>query len=204
MYEWLGGSIDLPRLESITGRPITAEKTASGHASFSMELPPTGFNLSSRPFPSHNYYHGSTHRSKADLMVMAQLVRATGAETIIVDIDHPDEVMAMKLAREGFECAREVGYDPKQITVKIRGKTFSVEDLFKDAHQRQAATEMRAEASKSARGDPAKEQKLLKDEMEAARATTAAAKAAAAPATVAPPPAATSPEPTTTIGGGKP
>lgn len=112
-----------PGLTALSGKKITV--TADGQGlGFSMDFP--------RPIFDPGYYTSSQHNTKGDLLSMAELVKATGAESIIGTITCDNPKMARRLAQEAYEAALEVGFDEKKITIYMNGQEMTAETLFQD------------------------------------------------------------------------
>ncbi len=112
-------------LETQSGIPIAVGQDANGQLTFNIKFPAAWWH--------RGYYTDAKHNSKADLLFQAALVRGTGAETIVTNIQHSNETVAKQLAREAFEAAREIGYERKEITIKLNGAVIEEKDLFTES-----------------------------------------------------------------------
>jgi len=149
--------------KSLTGQSISAQKTASGAYTFSIQYPSTMWS---------RYYSHRSNRSKVDALVMANLLKLSGEENPVVRVDgfQKNPAIALKLARDLYEAAREVGYPEKNITVIINGKKQTVDELFKDAPSRRAEMETRIKGGEET--PSASDQAIMKQEMDAYRKTS--------------------------------
>jgi len=112
-----------PGLTALSGKKITV--TADGQGlGFSMDFP--------RPIFDPGYYTSSQHNTKGDLLSMAELVKATGAKSIIGTITCDNPKMARRLAQEAYEAALEAGFDKDKITISMNGQEMTAETLFQD------------------------------------------------------------------------
>ncbi|MDF1684142.1 MAG: hypothetical protein P1U36_05750 [Legionellaceae bacterium] len=110
-----------PGLTALSGKKITV--TADGQGlGFHMDFP--------RPIFDPGYYTSAQHNTKADLVCMAELVKATGAKTVTATITCHNPKMAQRLAQEAFEAALEVGFDEEKITVLMNGQKMTKETLY--------------------------------------------------------------------------
>ncbi len=181
----LGFSTPASRIETALGTPIKAEKTADGGYTFSIEMPGKSW------LPG--YHHSPNDNPSLEFKVLAELLRATGSEKAVVNVNCANDKMAMNLARKAFAECRKAGFEEKNITVKINGRVFKAGDvndkeagLFKGHEQRKASTETRAAIANKTR-DQTQDQAGFKKEMDSVRAEGQAAAAAAAAAAVVPP-----------------
>ena len=111
-----------PGLLSLSGQSINV--TANGQGlGFALDFP--------RPIFSPGFYTNSAHNTKADLVCLAELVRASGSETIITSVTCKNDERALKLAQEAYEAALEVGFPDDKITINVNGKAMSHDDLYK-------------------------------------------------------------------------
>ncbi|WP_133130297.1 hypothetical protein [Legionella yabuuchiae] len=128
---------DLPVLETQTGLNINKH----GNGEFSIQMP--------RPLFSTAYHRGWNSKMKEDLQSLALMVRASGYDTITMDIDHPDPERCMKLAAEAYEACRKSGFESKNITLKINGVEKKIDEVFKGRNDRYKAIEERAQFLKT-------------------------------------------------------
>lgn len=103
---------------------IVSKNGKTQQLTFSVKFPPL--------FMQRSFYTDPKHHSQATLLFQAALVRYTGAETILTNINHTNQKMATQLAREAFVAAQKVGYQPDEITIQINGKPIKREDLFEE------------------------------------------------------------------------
>lgn len=128
------------RLETATGKKIHYDN-ASG--SISMQMPNRYF--------SPLYYRGGRNRLQADLMTMAQFVKAEGNNAIIMSLTHSDKEHGMLLAREAYTACRNAGFDTSNISINLNGEKIDVNKLFEQApSSRQAAEASATQFKKSA------------------------------------------------------
>ena len=168
---------DLKTIKTVTGLPVTN----SGDGTFSIKLPNRIFGV--------GYYMSGHNNSKADLMTIAQAVKASGYSKITMTFKHPDKDHAMEGARKFYEACRETGFDDKNITIQvnINGeiKKMTSSELFADCPSRLRATE--ATAAKNAKTWADTENGLSETHsLESYKSTLSNGRAAAAAATAAP------------------
>jgi hypothetical protein len=122
-------------LASMSGRSIKATKVENGLA-FGMNFPRFG----SHPYSDSKYYTSEQHNTKADLLCMAELVRATGSKTIEINLNHRNPDIAKQLARQAYAACQEAGFSPidnseegkkkpQEITIILNGQPVPLEDL---------------------------------------------------------------------------
>ena len=157
------------KTKSVTGNVITVENTPNGR-SFKMDIPNSFFNFTG-PW---RYHSSPKHLSKVDWLLIASMLKASGAKSAVVNVDgfSGDQALGMKMLREGYEAAREVGFPEDKITVNFNGKKLTHEELFKELNTKQA-TEARADVAARARATPAIDQGKMKSEMNALRSNLA-------------------------------
>jgi hypothetical protein len=178
-----------PGLTALSGKKITVTANDQG-LGFALNFP--------APILDPNYWSSSEHNTKADLVCLAELVKATGAKTITTTIKSgmfPNPERELMLAQEAWEAALEVGFEEDKITIKMGNKTFTKEnlkDLYEDldkqsgketgkhagkqerakSFQETAANARADAATKSAKNAPKEieqQQKVFKDAMAAGR-----------------------------------
>lgn len=113
-------------LVSVSGQSIIASK-AGDNLQFSMLFPDA--------FLSRGYYTNSKHNTKADLLCLAELIKASKAKTIVANIRHDNPELAQHLAREAFEACREAGYEPDQISITVNGAPKTHAEISKEMVQ---------------------------------------------------------------------
>ena len=105
---------NLPVITSITGRKI--EKNQDN--SFSMDLPNRFFSL-----PQNIGYHSSYRTAReADLMSMAQAVKACGYDSIEMDVSGVKPEQAQKLIMASYAACRKSGFPADKISIKYNGQ----------------------------------------------------------------------------------
>lgn len=122
---------DLPVITSITGRKI--EKMSDN--TFSMNLP-NRFFASPKDWGYHSSYRTAR---EADLMSMAQAVKACGYESIEMDVSGVKPEKAKKLIMDSYAACLKSGFPADKITIKYNGKDMipldnkemKVEDFIK-------------------------------------------------------------------------
>ena len=152
---------DIPTLETVTGRKVHVDKD---NKTFHIEFPRRAWALLS-PLnrEGKKYYNSADDLMAQDILSVVGAVRATGANSINLNAEHPNQETALEIARKGFEQSRYVGFDEKKIKVTVNGKVMTVDELFKDAPQlkqnidAQAATAAKERAEIRARSEPKKE-----------------------------------------------
>lgn len=174
------------RLETALGTPIQVKENPDHSYTFSIEMP----GQSWRP----GYHHSPNDNPSREFKTLAELLRASGSETAVVDVNCANEKMALNLARKAFAACRESGFEEKDITVKINGKVFKSCDAGKDepnlfegaAAQRKVAIDARADAAKGGWDPTASQGTGLKAEMAKIRAPAAPTEAPTEAPTAAP------------------
>ena len=142
-----------PGLTSLSGQKITPTVSGQGELGFKIDFPAPIFD----PF----YYTSGEHNTKADLVCMAELVKATGAKGITTTISSgwlSNPKREHRLAQEAWEAALEAGFDEDKITIVFGGKIITKEnitELYQDIDKqtgkdtgKHAAKQQRAQASK--------------------------------------------------------
>ena len=129
---------DMKVISSITGRKITN----NGNGSFQMDFPHHFF----RP----DYYSSANNNTKQDLMSLVGAVRATGSDTIILDIENPTEKHGLEVLRQAYEAALETGFTEKNITLNLNGKKMTPGELFADCRDRPRIAAGKAAKTKEA------------------------------------------------------
>lgn len=109
---------------------------------FSITLPrrTPGFGLTADPLRGLTsflttgnflYYHSMEDHVKADLMEIADRIKAGGFKGITMNVRHSDTNHAKFLAKKAYEACIESGFDPKNITIKINGVKQSLDYVAK-------------------------------------------------------------------------
>jgi len=106
-------------ITTITGKEITKNPDGSYTAKFGMRL----FNM--------GYYSDFRQNVLTEHINIAQGVRASGHDTIIMELDY-DDPFANETAKLAYEACIESGFPANGITIKIRGVEKKVEEIFKD------------------------------------------------------------------------
>lgn len=133
---------DFKTLKSVTGADITQPEPGTFTVNFSKT---NNFN-----FDSIGSLGGLTTTSKADLVNIAEGVRASGYDQITTNIKFPmDQDRAMELGRQAYEAALIAGFnpvaaeDPKDptktipyITITVNGEEKKPEELFANQQDR--------------------------------------------------------------------
>ncbi|NCT56275.1 MAG: hypothetical protein GW760_00975 [Legionella sp.] len=112
-----------PGLTSLSGRHITVGAADQG-LTFQMNFP--------TPLFSPGYYLSREHNTKADLVSMAELIKATGAQNIYFNIECRNPKMKQRLMQEAYEAALEVG-GFKSIT--INGQEITKENMHEKLYK---------------------------------------------------------------------
>jgi hypothetical protein len=117
---------DLDTITSITGKQIINE----GNGKFKLNQASTASILNLWDF----FYHQDwKQNSKADILLMAQAVRASGYEYITLDVSSfSSKEVGDEKAREAYEAARLAGYPADKITIKQNGKEIKMGELFQN------------------------------------------------------------------------
>lgn len=147
------------KLQTIDGTIIAHDKIIG---SFSLQLP-------NRIIPSF-----LAAKAEHELFSLAELVKETGAKSIIMNITDKDPEIAMKNARLAYKACVQAGFPLDKITIKVNGdqktgkydpktKTTSENLLFKDDSEtlagiQQLATKIKEEQDKLAKD----QQKIMK------------------------------------------
>lgn len=155
-------------ITTLTGQKISRlVNDDSNEPSYQLNFPSPMFN-------SH-YYHSVKDNVKADLLALAELIKATppkGCDKIEMQLSSKDMV------RKAYEACLEAGFDKDKIKITLNGKTLSVNEIFPN-HQALATAEDKARFNKSARenggpldkgGEAMRRLKDFKDELTATRA----------------------------------
>lgn len=99
----------------------------------------------SRRIASPKYYLDPRQNVKADLLLMAQAVKATGAKSIKMNLSFDDPKTANDRARQAYEACIKTGYPKDKISIVVNGQVYKetadkkkdikpISELFKD-HQ---------------------------------------------------------------------
>jgi len=110
-----------PGFKSLSGQKITVSADDQG-LGFSLDFPRAIFDP--------GFYTSSEHNTKADLVCLAELVRASGAKNIEMTVNNsfsPDK--AKRLAREAWESALETGFSKDQITINMNGQLITEKNI---------------------------------------------------------------------------
>lgn len=108
---------------SLSGRKINVGANDQG-LTFQMSFP--------APLFSPGYYLSREHNTKADLVCMAELIKATGAKNIYFNIDCRNPKRKQQLMQEAYEAALEVG-DFESIT--INGEKITKENMHEKLYK---------------------------------------------------------------------
>ncbi|WP_412754079.1 hypothetical protein [Legionella londiniensis] len=176
---------DLPTIETITGRKIQHDKASN---TFTMDLPNRYFNT-----PSNLFYHSKWRSArKADMMSLAQAVKACGYGAITMTITHNDPEHVETLAKEAYAACLESGFPPDKIRINATISIINEEGkkvpknlkdlkgdeltdiLFKNDKSTLKSIQAQAEANNQFRkqiSDKGKEQKPTAKNMESFRET---------------------------------
>lgn len=105
---------DLDQINTLTGRPLT--KNTDG--SYSMKLSKDWI-----------YFDGKARSlSKSvekDLSSLAHTIKATGADTITMEINETNPEKAKELGKKAYEASVKAGFDPKDINIVVNGKSLT-------------------------------------------------------------------------------
>lgn len=108
---------DIEKIKSDTGREIKQQSDGS----FVMQLPMIN------PF----YYQDPRQNVKADMMLIAQAVKASGYDAIEMNCNFPNsDKVAMERGRQAFAACIEAGYPPEKITINVNGTKMDAQKLF--------------------------------------------------------------------------
>jgi hypothetical protein len=108
---------DLPHFKTITGKTIVQ----SAPGTFTLEMP--------RIDPL--YYQDPRQKQLADMEHIAQAVKASGYDTITMNVNFKGE-LGMERGRQAYEACINQGFDPDKIIVKVNGKEMKPDELFKE------------------------------------------------------------------------
>jgi len=116
-----GMSAGIKSIKSVTGSDIIYDPADK---SFTL-------NMSMRIF-NPLYYLDWRQNEKADMLLIAQGIRASGFEKIKMSVQFEDKEVAMAKARQSFAACIETGFPPENITIDVNGESMKVDDLFKE------------------------------------------------------------------------
>ena len=119
---------DLGTITSITGKEIRQD----GKGNFSMTM--EGYSIAS-PLSSLKYLAYSQdprQNVKADMLLMAQAVKACGYDKITMNVNFENPTVANTRARQTYEAAILAGFPKDKIVIMVNGKEMKHEDIFKD------------------------------------------------------------------------
>lgn len=113
-----GVKIDtIKKITSDTGREIHQQKDGS----FVMQL----------PMINPRYYQDPRQNVQADMMLIAQAIKAKGYDSIEMNCNFPNsEDVAMERGRQAFRACIEAGYPPEKITINVNGTKMDAQKLF--------------------------------------------------------------------------
>lgn len=80
-------------------------------------------------------------RHKRDMLVMAQAVRASGSEGIIMNVNFKHQATAEQRAREAFEACIKAGFPPEKIKLNVNGKLMTYAGMEKDGQKTTSISE---------------------------------------------------------------
>lgn len=161
---------DLPHFKTLTGKTIVQNPPGT----FVMEMP--------RIDPL--YYQDPRQKPLADMTHIAQAVKASGYDSITMDVNFKGE-LGMERGRQAYEACVRQGFELDKITVKVNGKEMKPDELFKGHSEtygklqqeasRLAAARKEAKAPENAPGDTAVVRAAMakQREINAAKAATA-------------------------------
>lgn len=78
------------------------------------------------------YHHSLENNVKADWLACAHMVKASGSETITSSITHRNEDYCIELLRQAYEANREAGFEEKNMTFVVNGRTIPLFDETND------------------------------------------------------------------------
>jgi hypothetical protein len=162
------------RIKTITGAEFQVTKTPPD--GYSMQ-----FNAPSRLF-SPSFYSGASHQSKTTWLTMASFMKALGKESLTLSFNYSaNPTLAMRMVREQFAAAREMGYPEDKLTMMVNGKKYTVEELFKDAPNTKQEIDLKAQHALEKQVGP--DQAAMKQKMDAHRKVIESTPAVAATST---------------------
>lgn len=106
---------DLDVIKSMTGKEIKHDKSSN---SFEIEMGATLWDW--------KYYQDPRQTVEADMLLMAQAIRACGHDKIVLNLDYDNPEEALLRGRQAYNAAIEAGFAPEDIVVKIKGEEFTV------------------------------------------------------------------------------
>ena len=138
---------------------------------FGLRNDPTGGYLSWITAGDMLYYHGGLNAEdnvRSDLAEMVGRIKAGGFSAITINIDHPDEKFAKKIAQKAYEECLKKGFDPSKVVIKIKGveQPLSNLDKTKDADAKKGLFQSSTTGiSEHAKNLKERREKLLEDEI---------------------------------------
>lgn len=118
-------SVKLEQLEFIRligGGKITPQKDPqTGETTYKLEM---GMRVTN-PW----YYFGN--KDKTDLMALAQTIRASGSQSIIMNLKFENPNIAQKRARDAYEACIKSGFPPDKITIQVNGQYYTAKEMDK-------------------------------------------------------------------------
>lgn len=105
---------DLDTVNTLTGRALT--KNTDGSYSMKLSKDWIFFDRKARD---------ATKSVEKDLASLAHTIKATGAETITMEIKAADPDKAKELGKKAYEAAIKAGFEPRDINIVVNGKSLT-------------------------------------------------------------------------------
>ncbi|STX43514.1 coiled coil domain protein [Legionella donaldsonii] len=105
---------DLDTINTLTGRPLT--KNTDGSYSMKLSKDWIFFDRKARDV---------TKSVEKDLASLAHTIKATGAETITMELTAADPDKAKELGKKAYEAAIKAGFEPRDINIVVNGKSLT-------------------------------------------------------------------------------
>lgn len=131
---------DAGLLTNLSGRKIDYDKSTD---TFQYKFPNNSiFHWPHNTLKNWIYNHRREDMGRNDMRGIAEAVKACGHESIVMTVDNPDPDNANEMAKMAYEAARQSGFPPDKITIKVNGpdqksgkksaKEVKIDELFKD------------------------------------------------------------------------
>lgn len=120
-----GVKLENINITTMTGVTINASENGKG---YQMQLP-------NRFFSSRYYHTPYQDNVLIDMTMLAERIKADGANGITMNIKHPDPDHALLLAQKAYIACSNSGFSKNKITIKIDGNPVSLLDVAKKGDQ---------------------------------------------------------------------
>ncbi|KTD10697.1 coiled coil domain-containing protein [Legionella gratiana] len=176
---------DLQFIYTLTGKKIEQKKPGLWTIEFSPRIFDPGYYLS---------YPANQEKPKADMIAMAQMIRAAGFNGIKMTVDFPNDPYTEKLRlKQAYEACLEAGFPPVEygpdgkpkkpqriVLIDSKGREVNINELFKDdgpklsalheqAKQRKIELDSRKDALVTSKKSPPEITNALKSDLHNAK-----------------------------------